>query len=716
MKWISNELTQQVIINFKDLIPNDFDYKKYILLNPDLISAEIDNEQKAKEHYLLYGRKENRQYKQNILVSKEEIKTEFWNNGKNILYFSPMAPDFDTSSGGNRLLEILKILKDLEYNVWFLCNGYSDKKHLEVLEKLNINYFLPNISKNEYLDKYLLDAKNKNLVFDNAIFSWYDIANQYINIVKNYYPNIKILMDSVDIHWIREQRGKNTGQLNISQESIDLRKNIEKNVYKNADVIFAITENDKKHLEQEIGYGFNIKILSNIHDQNNVSLGKDMFFIGNYSHGPNMDAAKRCLEIYKIFQKTPEFQKLKIKPKMLFAGPNLPVDMQKEILSTDNAKYLGKIENLKDLYSQSCLLISPLSWGAGIKGKICDAGMAGIPILTSSIGNEGINFTHRKNALIANNKSDFVSELIFFFGLSKKNKKNIGILGQKHLSSIVSKKAASNVIKHSLQDKHVVISIVTYNQLEKLNKCISKILNRTSYRNYTIYITDNSNGTEIRDILFKNYSSYLNSKKIIYHKNKQNKYFIEPNNEVFLRKEYKFSDFVLVNDDIEIINGNWLSHLYSSAYSADYIAACGGKTIYPNGLIAEAGAEIYSNGDGKNIGRYEDPNKPEYNKQKYVGYCSGCLLYIRNDAINKIGVFSANLNKLYYEDSDWQYRAHFYGLKTIYDHRCAAIHNEGSTSGSDISKGAKKYQKINKEIFLENMINLGINNIEDFNE
>ena len=391
-------------------------------------------------------------------------------------------------------------------------------------------------------------------------------------------------------------------------------------------------------------------------------------------------------------------------------------DLIETLSKTPHTKYLGQIDSVTELYEDSCILLSPLNWGAGIKGKICDAGMAGMPILTSDIGNEGIDFTHEVNALLANTTTDFVKELTNFFSLPHTAKRQIGLAGQKHLMGIVSKSAATNILKHSLQDTHIILSIVTYNQYKQLQICLNSILNLTKYSNYTIYISDNSSDLKTQKMLHQMYALQLKNKKIIYHKNRNNDYFIKPNNELFQKTQYANSDFVLINDDIEIIDGYWLNYLYSSAYSADYIAAAGGKTIYPNGSLAEAGAELYNDGGGRNIGRHDDPQKPIYNIQKYVGYCSGCLLYMRHDAIDKIGVFSKNLEKLYYEDSDWQYRAHAYGLKTIYDYRCEAIHNEGSTSGTDLESGAKKYQKINQKIFLSNMRELNACDIEIFNQ
>jgi GT2 family glycosyltransferase len=714
MKWISDTQLVHFTKTYSFLLPKDFDYKFYIEYHPDLQQAEIDNEQKAKEHYLLFGIKENRPYKKiNIETNPytQEPKPEFWNSSKNLLYFSPNAPDYDQSSGGNRLLQILKILKqDLKYNVYFLCNGTSNQKYLEILREINIKTYLPNVKNELYHRASLSELCKQNISFDYAIFSWYDMAYQYVDIVKEYHPQCKIIVDSVDVHWLRESRGVANDKLKISDEMLEYKKELEKMVYNDADVVFAVTENDKKEIEKEIGYNNNIKILSNIHYKQKINLGKDIFFIGNYSHGPNVDAALKSISIYNQFEQTNTYKKLRYKPKLYIVGPNVDKSI-KLAAQHKNIKLLGHIDSLSDLYSKCCLLLAPLSWGAGIKGKICDSGMCGMPVITSDIGNEGINFKHKENGLIANNDQEFVESLEYFFTLSKNKKEKLGLATQDHLDKIVSINAAKNILKHTLESKSIIISIVTYSQTEKLAKCLDSILSKTKYDNYSIVISDNSSDDTIKNYIQYYLTKYKN--KIRYIKNKNNLYFIEANNNIINDPLYKNSDIVLLNDDIEILSEYWLNYLYSSAYSADYIAAVGGKTIYPNGLLAEAGAELYNDGSGKNIGRGQDPSDVSYNIPKYVGYCSGCLLYMRRDAIEKIGVLDGSLEKMYYEDSEWQYRAHTYGLKTLYEPKCVAIHDEGSSSGNDISTGAKKYQEINKYIFLNKYKNI---DIEQFNK
>jgi len=694
-------------------LPLDFDPKLYKVLNTD-IDHLLANDFDCIQHYLEYGHKEFRQYK---ISSYANEKIEFWNNGNNLLYFSPIAPDYDMSSGGNRLLCILDILKNhLKYNVWFMCNGFKHIRHIKKLQQINIPVYLPDIKNNKYLDIYIKEAQKKNIIFHNAIFSWYDMADQYIDIVKFNYPNIKIIVDSVDVHWIREQRGKNSNMLNISHQALLANKEKEKGVYKKSDVIFVVTKNDQQFVKEEIGINSNIKILSNIHEKINLTKKiNNILFIGNYDHTPNIDAAKQCIIIYEKFQQTKEYKKLQHKPKLFIVGPNSK-KLNISNITNKNIVLMDHVEDLNKIYEQCCILLAPLNWGAGIKGKICDCAMCKMLIVTSPIGNEGINLTDNINGSIANNIDEFVFKLQYIYSITTEQKDKIGLLGQNHIHNIVSKEAAINVLKNTLRDKHIVISIISFNNKNRLFKCLLSILNNTTYTNYTIVITDNSTSDDIKNSIDDFITTYDSLSKIKYYKNTQNEYFIIPNNRIMLDKNYENSDIVLINDDIEIIEKNWLTYMYSSAYSSNDICCVGGKTIFPDGRLAEAGAELYNDGYGRNIGRYENPDKPEYNYSRYVGYCSGCLLYMKKNIIKKLGVFDEKFYPMYYEDSEWQYRCHIHGYKTLYDHRVKAIHDEGSSAGNNIDSGAKKYQETNRIKFLEIMKNFNSSNIEIYNE
>jgi GT2 family glycosyltransferase len=571
---------------------------------------------------------------------------------------------------------------------------------------MNIKTFVSDPEKN-YLRNDLTHFKNLGLQFNSAIFSWYDIARQYMPIVRTLFPETKAIVDSVDVHWLRDKRCLENKEITENSVSISDLMNIEKEIYSNADIVFAVTENDRQEILKEIGNN-NIKILSNIHiPYENTSLGNDILFIGNFGHIPNIRAAENCIDIYSLYSKTKEYSKLKNKPKLYLVGANPSPKLFKKANNNKNIIFTGNISDLEDVYKLSKVMMAPLDSGAGIKGKICDASMRSLPILTTDIGNEGINLENNLSGFIENDQNGFVDALKKIYSMDIKKLKEIAGHGKQQIHNIVSEHAAVSCLKNTLEPKHIVISIVTFNNPQLLENCLSSILTNTLYPNYTIVITDNSNNMHTYKLLDQRFKKY---KHILYTKNKNNDYFILPNNKVM--NKYQESDIVLINDDIEIISSCWLSFLNSSAYSSTYVGAVGGKTIFPDGKLAEAGAELYNTGYGRNKGRLDDPNNIEYNKINYTGYCSGCLLYMKRETIDKIGVFDEDLCPMYYEDSEWQYRAHTFGYKTIYDPRCVAIHREGSSSGTDITKGMKRYQEINRLKFIEKYKNT---NIEKYN-
>ena len=696
-------------------LPQDFCWKDYIQIYDDLRAAGIDTERQAIYHYLIYGVNEQRKYKidetkeeyTKLVNQKEEISEKFFNT-KNLMYFSPEAPNFDRSSGGNRLFQILKILAtDLKYNVYFLCNNPLDKKYFDTLKSIGINCYSINQSENIYLNKYVEEFKYSKINFDYCIFSWFDIARQYFDIVKSYYPQIKTITDSVDVHWLIEERVLKEALLHKTKEQMYIIKQIEKNIYEKSDVVFAVTKNDAIEITKELP-DKNIKILSNIHEPEKFrkELGKDIIFVGSYLHLPNQQAAIDCVDIYNKFILQYNFDK-KEKPNLLIVGSD-PNEQIKALDNGKNIKVLGHVEDLKEIYDKARVLLAPLKWGAGIKGKICEAAMNNVPIITTKVGAEGLSLINRKDFYLGESNCDFVERLFNIYGSKDSHLIDMANRAQAKILSLTSKKAATSVLKHTLGFKKIIISIVTYNNFKTLVKCIESIFSNTDYLTYEIIITNNypKHNKKINDYVKKLNKKYKNISCV---NNKENEFFITPNNRII--EAHPDSDIVLVNDDIEIISKCWLSNLYSAAYSEGNIACAGGRTIFPNGLLAEAGAELYNDGFGRNIGRNDDPNKDIYKIRRYVGYVSGCLMYMRRDAIEEIGLLDKDLFPMYYEDSDWQYRAHLKGLKTIYEPSCLAIHAEGAT----VRKSKFNKMKIietNREKFINKYKN---ENIEQYN-
>ena len=120
--------------------------------------------------------------------------------------------------------------------------------------------------------------------------------------------------------------------------------------------------------------------------EKDFSKRKNIIFVGGFSHAPNLDAVLWFAN--NVFSKI-----LEIFPDIVWVivGNDAPYSIKK--LKSNNIKILnGLSENdLENLYQKSRISIAPLRFGAGIKGKIIEAIYNQIPIVTTSIGGEGLD-------------------------------------------------------------------------------------------------------------------------------------------------------------------------------------------------------------------------------------------------------------------------------------------------------------------------------------
>jgi O-antigen biosynthesis protein len=196
---------------------------------------------------------------------------------------------------------------------------------------------------------------------------------------------------------------------------------------------------------------------------------------------------------------------------------------------------------------------------------------------------------------------------------------------------------------------------------------------------------------------------YLNdlaakNNKIITILSDKNDVFVRPNNHMMMR--HVNSDVVLLNNDV-VVTPNWLNALHKTAYASESYGIVGAKILYPDNRLQEFGSEIFADGTGRNIGKGEDPDLPEYNRLSETGYVSGCTMFIKRSTIEKTGVFDDAFHPCYFEDADYCYTAKEHGLATVVTPDSIVYHDEGGTAGTDTSDGYKAYQEVNAETFLK---------------
>lgn len=242
----------------------------------------------------------------------------------------------------------------------------------------------------------------------------------------------------------------------------------------------------------------------------------------------------------------------------------------------------------------------------------------------------------------------------------------------------------------------VVVSILTINQAQLLTDCLESLFLDPPTVPFLVHVFDQASTDLTPEVLARFQERF--PEQLVVHRHPENIHFVRANNLVF--DGYPKSDVVILNDDTILLHG-WLDTLVERAYSAPDIGIVGSRLIYPNGVLQEAGGEIFRDASGQNIGKWDDPARPEFEAVKDVHYCSGALLYIRREVLDQVGGFDPQLAPAYYEDTDLCFKAREAGWRVIYEPASAIIHREGATNGVDTATGVKRYQEVNRHYFVK---------------
>jgi GT2 family glycosyltransferase/2-polyprenyl-3-methyl-5-hydroxy-6-metoxy-1,4-benzoquinol methylase len=243
--------------------------------------------------------------------------------------------------------------------------------------------------------------------------------------------------------------------------------------------------------------------------------------------------------------------------------------------------------------------------------------------------------------------------------------------------------------KFNFPDVSIIIPV--YNKWKYTYNCLKSIFDNTKNYSYEVIIVDDNSNDETHKLFKK-------IKNIIYIRNTQNKGFI--NNCNYASRFAKGKYIVFLNNDT-IVSENWLDNFIDIMKNDKTAGIVGPKFVFPDGKLQEAGGIIWKDGSGWNYGRFDDPDKPEYNYVKYVDYISGACIMIKKDLWNEIGGFDIRYIPAYYEDTDLAFEVRRRGYNVIYQPKTVIVHFEGISNGIDLDSGIKKYQSINQKKFIE---------------
>jgi len=159
-------------------------------------------------------------------------------------------------------------------------------------------------------------------------------------------------------------------------------------------------------------------------------------------------------------------------------------------------------------------------------------------------------------------------------------------------------------------------------------------------------------------------------------------------------------DILLFLNNDTVPKPGWLMPLLRTFELFPDVGAVGGKLLFPDGRLQEAGGIIFSDASACHFGRGEPNAKASlFDYVRQVDYVSGALMATPRDLFAALGGFDLDYAPGYYEDTDYCFRLREQGLHVYYQPEAVVVHLEGATAGTDLSAGMKRHQLINQDRF-----------------
>ncbi len=322
-----------------------------------------------------------------------------------VLIIDATTPQPDHDSGSLRLVNLMRLLSDEGAHVTFLpANLAQLEGHTNALQRLGVEAWHAPLVKS-----VPLWLRQHGRRFDCVMVSRHYVAQEFLPLLRKHAPQAKLVFDTVDLHYLREQRGAAVaGDATLLRTSTQTRA-LELGVIARSDVTLVVSEVERALLAQDAPQA-KVEVLSNLHyvagPGQTFEHRRDLVFVGGFRHPPNVDAVRWFV--------TDVFPAIRARlPNVRFhcIGSNTPQEIE-ALSARPGVEVHGHVADIAPYMDGARIALAPLRFGAGVKGKINLSMAHGQPVVATSCAVEGMHLRAGEDVLVADDADAFADAVV----------------------------------------------------------------------------------------------------------------------------------------------------------------------------------------------------------------------------------------------------------------------------------------------------------------
>ena len=328
---------------------------------------------------------------------------------KNLVIIGKVFPEPNSTAAGSRMIQLMDLFLTQNYQITFLSTATISENSFDLSSK-NISF------QNIVLNDSSFDELIKNLNPEIVIFDRFTTEEQFGWRVSEQVPNAVKILDTEDLHFLRTAREKAFKQ-NRNLEHSDLINDVFKREIASilrCDLSLIISEFEMNLLIEKFRIDENILFYLPLFGEvkkpeTSFSERKNFISIGNFLHEPNWQTVLQLKKLWKnIKNQLPEAE---IHIYGAYAS--------EKVFQLHNEKegfiIKGRAESVETVFNTAKVLLAPIPFGAGIKGKLLESMQFGLPNVTSAVGAEAMHGNLDWNGFITDNETEFVEKAVLLY-------------------------------------------------------------------------------------------------------------------------------------------------------------------------------------------------------------------------------------------------------------------------------------------------------------